>query len=146
MCIPSCTFCYALCKLRSEKQQMDDPETIKAKSATSQSQTLTTSSNGSSPSPVLPPLPPTDGASLLLLSPSMAPTSPHPSSPESSDATRKVTRTSRESIGIKIKAYMASLLTVGIIMPVVASLIAVWLYLASGSPIPLLNVQPNSPW
>ena len=31
-------------------------------------------------------------------------------------------------------------------MPVVASLIAVGLYLASGSPIPLLNVQPNSPW
>jgi hypothetical protein len=125
---------------------MDNPETTKAQSNTSQSQILTTGSNGSSPSPVLPPLPPTNGASLLLLSPSMPPSSPHPSSPESRDATRKVTRTPREAISIYFKAYIASLLTVGIIMPVVASLIAVGLYLASGSPIPLLNVQPNSPW
>ena len=31
-------------------------------------------------------------------------------------------------------------------MPVVASLIAVGLYVASGSPVPLVGLQANSPW
>ena len=124
---------------------MDDPETIKAKSATSQNQLPTKDSNASMPSPVVNLLSPADGATLSASTRSMPPSS-HPSPPASSDATRKVTRTPGGFIGKYIKAYFASLLTVGVIMPVVASLIAVGLYLASGSPIPLFGLQSNSPW
>src|SRR3989440_3295092 len=126
---------------RSEKQQMDDPETIKAKSATSQNQLPTKDSSASMPSPVVNLLSPADGATSSASTRSMP-----PSSPASSDATRKVMRTPGDSIEKYIKAYFASLLTVGVIMPVLASLIAVGLYLASGSPIPLFGLQSNSPW
>ncbi len=117
---------------------MDNPETIKAKSATSQNQLPTKGSSASMPSPVVNLLSPAHGATSSASSRSMP--------PASSDATRKVTRTLGDSIGKYMKAYFASLLTVGVIMPVVASLIAVGLYLTSGSPIPLFGLQSNSPW
>ncbi len=117
---------------------MDNPETIKAKSATSQNQLPTKGSSASMPSPVVNLLSPAHGATSSASSRSMP--------PASSDATRKVTRTLGDSIGKYIKAYFASLLTVGVIMPVVASLIAVGLYLTSSSPIPLFGLQSNSPW
>ena len=124
---------------------MDDPETIKAQSTASQVQLPVADSNAPPSSPGSNSHSSTDTATSPAPSRSTPPTS-HPSELESSDATRKVTRTLGDSVGKYIKAYFASLLTVGVIMPVVASFIAVGLYLASGSPIPLFGLQSNSPW
>jgi hypothetical protein len=63
-------------------------------------------------------------------------------------ATTKVTRTRGDSVRIGIIAYGGALLKVGVMVPVVASSIAVTLYLAlPNSPLPpFLGVQPGSQW
>src|SRR6266581_2549276 len=68
--------------------------------------------------------------------------------PANNGATRTVKRTLRDTIRMGIKAYSASLLTVGVMMPVVASFIAVGLYLTLlNSPLPpFLIIQPSSQW
>jgi hypothetical protein len=72
---------------------------------------------------------------------------PQASSKPSPDTT-KATRTRGDYAGIGLKAYSASLLTVGVMVPVVASFIAVTLYLTlPNAPLPpLLGVLSSSPW
>lgn len=71
------------------------------------------------------------------------------SHPDNDEATTKMPkRTGRQRIGFALKAYSASLLMVGVMMPIVASLIAVGLYLTlQNSPLPpFLGIQPSSQW
>lgn len=69
-------------------------------------------------------------------------------SPKLSPATTKVRRTPGNYVRIGIIAYGAALLRVGVMIPVIASLIAVTLYLAlPNSPLPaFLGVQSSSQW
>src|SRR5260221_2538600 len=62
--------------------------------------------------------------------------------------TTKATRTRGDYARIGLKAYSASLLTIGVMVPVVASLIAVTLYLTlPNAPLPpLLGVLSSSLW
>jgi hypothetical protein len=69
-------------------------------------------------------------------------------SPEPCPSTTKVARTGGDKVRIWIIAYGAALLRVGVMVPVVASLIAVTLYLAlPNSPLPsFLGIPPGSQW
>ena len=93
----------------------------------------------STTSPPLPPLLPTaDGKSSAM----------NHQLPDNNSATTKERRTRGNYIGLATTAYSASLITVGVMMPVVASFIAVGLYLTlPNSPLPpFLGLQPSSQW
>src|SRR6266487_2672554 len=85
-----------------------------------------------------PALPPADGKSSAM----------NHQLPDNNSATTKERRTRGNYIGLATKAYSASLLTVGVMMAVVASFIAVGLYLTlPNSPLPpFLGLQPSSQW
>ncbi len=88
-------------------------------------------------------------ASTNGVSPAGSTASPRKSSPLiNNEATKKVKRNRRENFGMYMKTYSASFLTVGVIIPVVASLVAATLYLTlPNSPLPpLLGIQPDSQW
>lgn len=92
---------------------------------------------------------PSSSAPTNGVSPAGSTASPQKSSSLAhNEATRKVKRNRREYFGMYIKAYSASLLMVGVIIPVVASLIAATLYLTlPNSPLPaLLGILPDSQW
>jgi len=93
----------------------------------------------STTSPPLPPLLPTaDGKSSAMNHQLL----------DNNSATTKERRTRGNYIGLATTAYSASLITVGVMMPVVASFIAVGLYLTlPNSPLPpFLGLQPSSQW
>src|ERR1700730_4149057 len=74
---------------------------------------------------------------------------PHKTSPFiKTEAKSKVKRNRRENFGIYMKAYSASFMTIGVIIPVIASLVAATLYLTlPNSPLPpLLGIQSDSQW
>ena len=63
------------------------------------------------------------------------------------DATQKVELTRGDRIELALKAYGGSLIRVGVILPVIASYIAVGLYLTlPSSPVAFLGVPPSSQW
>jgi hypothetical protein len=68
-------------------------------------------------------------------------------SPGDNDAIQKVELNHGDRIGLALKAYGGSLIRVGVILPIIASSIAVGLYLTlQSSPVALLGVPSSSQW